>query len=399
MKTETTSPAPRTETARPAHQGASKSAQSGEQAAPADLFAQLLSAEEQQGDPLVEAVGLAEDPTLAALAMPLEGTAEAAAAEPSTADEGTDPRAAFWALLQPESTMSSTVKPGSASANTPNPLTGKGIELGSTLAARSSNKSGPGTKISDTAMLQRQRLEQLQTTPLADNAAQVVPRAWHMAHPGQPGSALMDTPATGATWGQAVAAAAGGLGQGSQGQAGGDASPQGGSSQGRVWLDQPTSSTATDTATGTETDFAMSLGEAMGDAYEALGTQISVWSAANTKRASMTVDLGQERALEVDVSLNDGKAQVAFRTDDQQVRDNLRTQAETILADLLARSGIALDGLSVGAQHSGQSHGQGEQGQPSTRVSLQITPESATRPDAPPTRRTGQGRAGLDVYA
>ena len=143
----------------------------------------------------------------------------------------------------------------------------------------------------------------------------------------------------------------------------------------------------------------MSLGEAMGDAYEALGTQVSVWSAANTKRASTTVDLGQEQALEVDVSMNDGKAQLAFRTDDLLVRENLRTQAETILSDLLARSGIALDSLSIGGQQTGRGHEHGQPGHPSTRVQLRLEPEVAQRPDGTAIRLTGQGRAGLDVYA
>lgn len=403
MKTETTSPAPRSETARATQQGNSKSAQPGDKATPADLFAQLLSAEERQVEPMVEAVEPEADATLTALALPLGGATEATTTAPTPADEEADPRAAFWALLQPEGALDSTLQPSPARENTFNPMTHKGIELGSTVSARGSNKASAGTglgaKISETTLLQRQGLELIPTTPLAETAAPIAPKAWHMAHPGQPGSALTDAPTTGSAWGQAVAAAAGGMGQGSQGQTGSDASSQGGSSQGRVWLDQPASANATDAATGAETDFAMSLGEAMGDAYEALGTQISVWSAANTKRASMTVDLGQERALEVDVALNDGKAQVAFRTDDQQVRNNLQTQAETILADLLARAGIALDGLSVGAQHSGQGRGQGEQGQPATRVQLHIEPESATRPDGSLARRTGHGRAGLDVYA
>ncbi len=429
MKTETTSPTPRHETARTANAHASGTAQRtqpGDKAAPADLFAQLLSAQETQTPTEAgsdASLSPAEDTTdaeatalleAAGLVLPAGALAESTPPAPVTDSEEVDPRAAFLALFQPDAPLKGAIEETTVPGEAPVTLelgnaagrgaAAKGTEqpLGwTTPTGRTTAKGAAGAInfVSETALLQRQGLEQQTPQPLTDTTAQLVTKAWHMLQPGQPGSALTEASLNASSWGQAVATAAGGLGQSGQGQAGGDGSAQGGASQARVWLDQPGAPGGNDITPGAEADFAMSLGEAMGDAYEALGTQVSVWSAANTKRASMTVDLGQERALEVDVSLNDGKAQLAFRTDDVQVRENLRTQAETILSDLLARSGIALDGLSVGGQQTGRGHEQGTAGQPTARVQLQLEPETAQRPDGTLARRTGQGRAGLDVYA
>ncbi len=435
MKTETTSAAPRQEPTRTANAtsaGAPQRAQPGDKAAPADLFAQLLSAQEGQAQTQTEASteitpAPAEDSVdseAAALmaaaggVLPVVVLAEPTTAAAVTDGEEVDPRAAFLALFQPDMPLKGAAEPEAplmaAAGEAPLTLdlasasraTSKGVEqpLGwtapsTTGRAAAKGGTGAGTLVSETALLQRHGIEAQPPLPLADLTAQLATKAWHMLQPGQPGTALSDSALSATTWGQAVATAAGGLGQGSQGQTGSDGSAQGGASQARVWLDQPGAPSGNDISPGAEADFAMSLGEAMGDAYEALGTQVSVWSAANTKRASMTVDLGQERALEVDVSMNDGKAQLAFRTDDLLVRENLRTQAETILSDLLARSGIALDSLSIGGQQTGRGHEHGQPGQPSTRVQLRLEPEVAQRPDGTAIRRTGHGRAGLDVYA
>ncbi len=428
MKTETTSPAPRPEATRTAHansQGSAQRAQPSDKGAPADLFAQLLSAQKAQTEAGTETTLAPADDTAeaeatalmaaAGVVLPTGGLTESTTPAPTADSEEVDPRAAFLALFQPDTPLKGALEEATAPGDSPRMLdvgnangatTAKGTEqpLGWTApnpAGRAATKGGhaTGNGVSETALLQRQGLESPPPLPLADTTAQLATKAWHMLQPGQPGSALTDTSLSASGWGQAVATAAGGLGQGGQGQTGSDGSPQGGASQARVWLDQPGTPSSNDITPGAEADFAMSLGEAMGDAYEALGTQVSVWSAANTKRASMTVDLGQERALEVDVSLNDGKAQLAFRTDDVQVRENLRTQAETILSDLLARSGIALDSLSVGGQQTGRGHEHDGPGPQTTRVQLQLEPDTAQRPDGTLAKRTGQGRAGLSVYA
>jgi len=99
--------------------------------------------------------------------------------------------------------------------------------------------------------------------------------------------------------------------------------------------------------------FASSLADTLTHTYESLGTQVSVWSAANTKHAQMTVDLGHAGALEVAVNLEDGKAQLSFLSDDVQVREHLRSQGNHTLTELLAQAGITLDSLSVGQQNAG----------------------------------------------
>lgn len=120
-------------------------------------------------------------------------------------------------------------------------------------------------------------------------------------------------------------------------------------------------STETD-ATATQS-FAEHMDQAMQDAFETLGAQVSVWASQNTKRAAMRLDAGLREALDVDITLKDGRAHIHFRTDDAQAREAIRAQAQGILADLLARQGMDLGGVSVSAQGGhgdGRSAGQQE---------------------------------------
>jgi len=178
-----------------------------------------------------------------------------------------------------------------------------------------------------------------------------------------------------------------------------------GTHPGTAWVDAAGQLRSTAEGAGAETppDFAMSLGEALGDAYEALGAEVSLWNAAQTKKASLRLDLGRAEALEVDVSVNDGKAQLAFRTDDAAVREALRAQASTVLAEQLARAGLALEGLSVGAQgQDGSAQRGGANGSERSRPWV-LASTAAREGDA--LAEIAHGRnglsisRGLDVYA
>ncbi len=137
------------------------------------------------------------------------------------------------------------------------------------------------------------------------------------------------------------------------------------------------------------------LGGAMDDAFEHLGTQVSLWAAGNAKKANLRLEAGLRQALDVEVSLQGDKAHLAFRTDDAQVREALRAQAQDVLAHMLARAGIALEGLSVGSQDRDHSREPGADDRGHRTPNAE--PESST---SPPTVQLGRiAGAGLSVYA
>jgi flagellar hook-length control protein FliK len=145
--------------------------------------------------------------------------------------------------------------------------------------------------------------------------------------------------------------------------------------------------------------FASLLGDAMGgrmdDAFRELSDQVSLWAAGQTRKASLRLEAGLREALEVDVSLNGDKAQLAFRTDDAQARDVIRAHAYQILNEMLSQAGLGLDSLSVGGRDAGQS---GE----SAHEWRQHADGRRKAPDevaAEPARGLGSRRgAGLSVY-
>lgn len=145
--------------------------------------------------------------------------------------------------------------------------------------------------------------------------------------------------------------------------------------------------------------FASLLGDAMGggmdDAFRELGDQVSLWAAGQTRKASLRLEAGLREALEVDVSLNGDKAQLAFRTDDAQARDAIRTHAYQILNEMLSQAGLGLDSLSVGGRDAGQS---GESAQ-EWRQHADGRRKAPDEVAAEPARGLGSRRgAGLSVY-
>jgi len=149
-------------------------------------------------------------------------------------------------------------------------------------------------------------------------------------------------------------------------------------------------------------DFGLQLGAALTDTFEAIGAQVSLWASGKTQRASFSVREGLDDPLSVDVTLNDGVAQLSFRTDDAALRQLIQAQAPTALADALARAGLALGSLEVGNQ-SAQSQGQ-RPDMPSTARTVRMSLTAANGDDgttsAPSVHlRRDSGSVGLDVYA
>jgi hypothetical protein len=149
-------------------------------------------------------------------------------------------------------------------------------------------------------------------------------------------------------------------------------------------------------------DFSLQLGAALADTFEAIGAQVSLWASGKTQRASFSVREGLDDPLSVDVTLNDGVAQLSFRTDDAALRQLIQAQAPTALADALARAGLALGSLEVGNQ-SAQSQGQ-RPDMPSTARTVRMSLTAANGDDGTTSAssvhlRRDSGGVGLDVYA
>lgn len=229
-------------------------------------------------------------------------------------------------------------------------------------------------------------------------AADPMRSAWHAGSTGQPGGLLAErlgepdamdlhalNPAGAERSGEQRE---GGQGQGQRGEGA------------RVMLESAgqVRSAATDGAT--IRSFATALGDAMGggmdQAFEQLGNQISLWAAGQTRKASLMLQAGLREAMEVDVSLVGDKAELAFRTDDVQVREALRAHAHTLLADMLSRAGLGLESLSVGGRDAGES------GQPSgdrRDSSARQSDRPAGEPAEAARLLRQQSGVGLSVYA
>jgi hypothetical protein len=229
--------------------------------------------------------------------------------------------------------------------------------------------------------------------------------SWHMATPGQPGSALAAPPEATPTSSEPLNAANGSLQRESSAKQDESSHDPSGQNPLLQTQDAATNSSnhasATDNANAPTDGFAMSLGEAMGDAFETLGAQVSFWAAQNTKRASVNLDAGLDSPLTVDVALDQGQVQIAFRTDDATAQAAIKSHAQAVLGDLLARSGIGLAGLSVGSQASqgqNQQHAQGQNGWPGLHRALDRVAGSEA-PSSTPRVTTLSNARGLDVYA
>lgn len=224
---------------------------------------------------------------------------------------------------------------------------------------------------------------------------------WHMLTPGHPGSALtpqesapsplQDTSTTLTTTNAVTAAQS-------------DSSPSGDAAGSGMGADGSNDTTTVADAVGSEnstpTDFAQNLDQAM----DSLGAQISYWASNSIRRATVRLNAGLKDALEVDVRIKDGSAQLDFRTNDTQARQLIQAQAPSVLSELLAKSGIGLEGLSVAAGNAGgqNKQGYGEASQPGWtplgRQTMDTLGTAATEMSRS-TQGSRHGNGGLDVFA
>ncbi|WP_058616723.1 flagellar hook-length control protein FliK [Tepidimonas taiwanensis] len=148
------------------------------------------------------------------------------------------------------------------------------------------------------------------------------------------------------------------------------------------------------------TEAAAAWQQALGEAFDSIGAQISLWAAGKAQRASFSVEEGLDDPLAVEVTVSDGVAQLSFRTDDGALRQMIQAQAPGALADALARAGLALGQLDVGAHTARERQGAPADAHPAKRTTLTLTAgaEGTAVPGlARPMRSTGG--VGLDVYA
>lgn len=278
------------------------------------------------------------------------------------------------------------------------PKRGKGAGLLSTAELQSARAhAGPGQHVASAAQTEDRTQPPPQALAQASGSS-AEPVAWHMLSPGQPASALNqstdasaalspDTSVTGATPVQTTQ---------SQAQTGGD------NSQGLGTGTSAESGTVADLP-GTEQTAAPDFAQNLDQAMDSLGAQVSYWASNHIRRATMRLDAGLKEALEVDVRIKDGAAQLDFRTNDTVARQLIQSQAPGVLSDLLARSGIGLEGVSVGAGNSGdrghQAYNQSEQSgwTPLVPVNDRSANAIASGNGQPATRSRQAG--SLDVFA
>ncbi|TDQ41389.1 flagellar hook-length control protein FliK [Tepidicella xavieri] len=356
---------------------------------PADLFATLL---------LMADSHLAEPPSAGAETAPQDAAALTAAwAAGQALPDDLPPETTAEALPLPDDGLT-TLSP-SASDRRPDARPREDLPDAADRA--------PGQWVSTVAKARAkapppQMLSQLAQATL-EAAGQPLPTersAWHMNTTGQAGGLLSDALGSpeeldlGALGSQGGAERSGDSREQGQGQ-----SPRGDS--GRVVLDATGSLRQAPDSGATPRSFAAALGEALGpaldEAFEHLGAQVSLWAAGNAKKASLRLEAGLRQALDVDVSLQGDKAHLAFRTDDAQVRETLRLQAQEVLADMLARAGIALEGFSVGSQGR-DGRGSAQEGSHRPASQTGAAEGEATRP-VPPGLIAKVAGAGLSVYA
>jgi len=228
------------------------------------------------------------------------------------------------------------------------------------------------------------------SVPAADAAVarpiQTAAAALAAASPGTPGADAVGAAAASVGGGERPGAGAAHTGSNGDGRSSGAAMP--GVADGPPPPESPDGGAAAN-------DFGLALGEALHGAFEAIGTQVSLWSAGRAQRASFDVRDGLDTPLTVDVQVTDGVAQLQFRTDDAALRQLIQAQAPTALADAMARAGLVLGQVDVGARGQGGDRpaDPGRSGRTlQTRVAL-------TGPAAAAAHPMRRGSAALDVYA
>jgi len=92
------------------------------------------------------------------------------------------------------------------------------------------------------------------------------------------------------------------------------------------------------------------------EAMEQMGQQVSYWvGQGGVRQATLRVGNGWQQAMDVKLSMKNGRAHIEFQTDHEAARSAIAQGGSEVLRELLAQSGIALGEVSIGAQAGGGS--------------------------------------------
>ncbi|TSE25197.1 Flagellar hook-length control protein FliK [Tepidimonas sediminis] len=406
--------------AAPAHAAAqghpARSPATAAAAAPDDLFAQLLAGLQADGEPTAAVTTqepatddaatpedlpprgdpAAEPPPLLALLGVVAGSPAPAAPDGNGASA--DPAGPGEGSGAPLSTAATANEDGAGRALSPaadavqanDGGVGRGEATAPSPRAKARDKSAarPGGTGSAAAALQAPRSEAAWAAlqEAAGHAGQAHGlRALASAAPADT-SAVNPAPAAqgGAT--PTVATDAGSGQPSSGGQAGQAALPANASSE-------PAAAAA---EAALEAAFGQQLQEALQQTLDGLGAQVALWQAGRQQRASLTFEDGWDEPLAVDLNVEQGVAHLSFRTDDATARQLIQTQAPQALAEALARAGLALGQVDVGAR--GQ---QGDAPAEPPRRALRLAAGVGAGVGGAAASRAGQpaARGVLDLYA
>ena len=123
--------------------------------------------------------------------------------------------------------------------------------------------------------------------------------------------------------------------------------------------------------------------------------QVSFWISRDVQNAEMKLEGFGSDPVQVNISMNGNEAQVAFRTDELQVRNALEN-ASAHLKEMLQQEGVVLSGVSVGSNGSGSSGNQEDK----QRQGVKQTPVIGAQNLQPTQRRDSSQVVGrsLDLF-
>ena len=132
--------------------------------------------------------------------------------------------------------------------------------------------------------------------------------------------------------------------------------------------------------------------------------QVTYWISQKLQGADIQLDAGNGQSVSVSVQIKGNEAQVAFRSDQAEVRQILN-QSLPELEKMLGNEGLMLSGATVGGQADGfaQQHQSRSESTPSARAvsSVRGGPEAGSVTDLPkaatPAQLARSGRS-LDLY-
>lgn len=370
----------------------------------ADAFSALLQAADD---------GLAAPPSAQSAADPALAPAHVTG----------DARAHADAMQQKPSDFSKLgARASPASANDPGPSglseSAANTAQASTHAARASAQ--PGTTAPWVSTIAKARAQPTHTAapkPATELASGPMGLAGLASLKPQPAAALARTPLAGASGAPASAETTGfadasdaadglaALASGARAEAGarGDGSGPGGrgADAAKALLEHQGQSGSLSEAATVGDDFSHLLDQATGQGldavWEPLGQHISFWLAGQVKRANLVLHEGLRQSLEIELRLDGQQAQLEFFTNDEQLRESLRSQAQEALSELLGQNGLELAGLSIGSRASDQSDRSAAQRPQASNARPEITDTAADPPTV--VLQPASGRAGLSVYA